>query len=134
MFTRFEKAMATFGSGLSLAAAAGLMTGCVSKSKADAQARAAYLAGQQSAFMQQQEKPKRELTVTFVGPVTRPNVKWLPGLMLSQGILNAGYTLTNDPRNIIIRRNGGEIQFDPKRLLAGEDIPLESGDVVELLQ
>src|SRR5262249_12866316 len=98
------------------------------------QARAAYLAGQQSAFMQMQDKPKRELSVTFVGPVTTPNVKWLPGLMLSQGILNAGYTLTNDPKNIVIRRNGGEIHFDPKRLLAGEDISLESGDIIELLQ
>lgn len=132
MFAPVAKTKAAAGLGVCLATAAALGTGCVSKSKAEAQARAAYFAGQQAAFMQMQEKPKRQLSVTFIGPVTRPSVNWVPGLMLSQAILNAGYTLTSDPANIVIRRNGGEIRFDPKRLLSGEDIPLEAGDVVEM--
>jgi hypothetical protein len=134
MFRRVETSFALVGFSVCLAVSAGLLAGCVTKSKADAQARAAYLAGQQSAFMQMREQPKQELSVTFVGPFRNPSVKWLPGLTLSQAILSAGYNVTNDPRSILIRRNGGEIQFDPKRLLAGEDFPLEAGDVVVLQQ
>ena len=134
MSPRVEKAWVAFGLSLALLAAAAALTGCVTKAKADAQARAAYLAGQQAMFKQMQEQPRRELIVTFVGPVNQPNVKWLPGLMLSQAILNAGYNVTNDPKNIVIRRNGEAIPFDPKRLLAGEDFELHSGDVVELQQ
>jgi hypothetical protein len=134
MLPRVETPLAIAGLSVWLAALTGSLAGCVTKSKADAQARAAYFAGQQAAFTQMQQQPKRELTVAFVGPVTQPSVKWLPGLTLSQAILSAGYTLTNDPKGILIHRNGGHIQFDPKRLLAGEDFPLDSGDIVDLQQ
>ena len=134
MAARIEPSFALLSLSVCLAVSAGSLAGCVTKSKADAQARAAYLAGQQAAFMQLREQPRPELSVTFVGPVNHPNVKWLPGLMLSQAILNAGYSVPTDPKSIVIRRNGGEIPFDPKRLLAGEDFPLQPGDVVELRQ
>ena len=110
-----------------------LLTGCVSKSKAEAQAQNAYLAGQRAALFQMQQAP-REGSVTFIGPVTTPIVKWFDGLTLSQGILSAGYNVPNDPKAIYIRRNGQQIPIDPKRLLAGEDYPLLAGDVVEFLQ
>lgn len=111
-----------------------LLTGCVSKSKAEAQARMAYLAGQQAAFMQMQQQQARGPSVTFIGPVQNPIVKWSEGLALSRAIVNAVYQAGTDPKNIVIRRNGQEIQFDPKRLLRGEDFPLEAGDIIELQQ
>ena len=110
---------------------AALLSGCVTKSKAEAQARMAYLAGQRQAALQwQQTSPGSG--VIFVGPVHQPLVTWSEGLMLSQAIVNAGYYAAADPRRIILRREGQEIQVDPKRLLQGEDVPLQPGDIIEL--
>jgi hypothetical protein len=117
-----------------LFALAFLLSGCVSKSKADAQARMAYLAGQQAAFMQMQQQQARGPGVTFIGPVQNPFVKWSEGLTLSQAIVSAVYTAPTDPGEIIIRRNGQQIQFDPKQLLRRQDLPLEAGDIIELQQ
>ncbi len=129
-----EKLLAALGGSAALAAlSAALFTGCVSKSKANAQARMAYLAGQRAAFIQMQQAP-REGSVTFIGPVSNPIVKWFDGLTLSRGIVNAGYNVPDDPKGITIRRNGQQIPIDPKRLLAGEDYPLQVGDVVEFQQ
>jgi hypothetical protein len=110
-----------------------LATGCVSKSKAEAQARMAYLAGQQAAYAQMQQQA-RNPSVTFVGPVQNPTVPWSEGLTLGRAIVTSVYSSPTDPANIVIRRHGQEILFDPKRLLRGEDFPLESGDIVELRQ
>jgi hypothetical protein len=110
---------------------AGVLGGCVSKSKAEAQARMAYLAGQQQAALQWQQA-SQGTGVMFVGPVNQPLVNWSEGLTLGRAIVNAGYYAAADPRNIVIRRNGQAIQFDPKRLLQGEDFPLQPGDIVEL--
>ena len=112
--------------------AAGGLLGCVTKSKADLQARMAYLAGKRDAYMEIQDQRARGPTVTVLGPVTNHSVKWAPGLSLSQAILKAGYTGVHDPRNIVIHRNGQEVQVDPKQLLAGQDVPLEIGDLVDL--
>jgi hypothetical protein len=117
---------------LALAAAiAVVQCGCVSKSTADAQARAAYLAGRQEAMAQWQQET-RGPGVMFVGPVNHPFVKWSDGLTLSQAIVRAGYSAPQDPANLVIRRGGEMIPFDPKRLLQGEDFPLAPGDIVEL--
>ena len=112
--------------------AAGSISGCVSKSKADMQARMAYLAGKRDAYMEIQEQRNRGPTVNIVGPVTDHVIKWTPGLWLSQAILKAGYTGTQDPKSIVIHRNGQDIQVDPKQLLSGQDVPLEVGDMIEL--
>jgi hypothetical protein len=109
------------------------LAGCVSRSKAEAQARYAYLAGQRAALMEMQQH-SRDASVTFVGPVNNPVVKWTDGLTLSQGILNAGYNSHADPRLIVIRRSGQQIPIDPKRLLAGDDVPLEPRDIIEIQQ
>ena len=118
-----------------------IAAGCVSQSKSTKQARDAFLAGQRSALIQQQQlqlqqqgAAPRALTVTLVGPVKNPVVGWTEGLTLSQAIVYAGYNSDADPGNIIIRRNGEAIVFDPERLLSGEDFPLEAGDVVEIRQ
>jgi hypothetical protein len=111
-----------------------LSAGCVIKSTAEARERAAFLAGRQSAFAEMQQTEARGPMVTVVGPVQHALVKWVPGLTLSQAIVQAVYTAPTDPRNILIRRNGQVIPVDPKHLLAGQDAPLEVGDVVELQQ
>jgi Flp pilus assembly protein TadD len=109
------------------------LAGCVTKSKADAQARMAYLEGQRAALMQmQQQQQTHGQSVTVLGPVQNPIVKWSEGLTLGRAIVNAVYTSPTDPRNIVIRRSDQQIQFDPKRLLRGEDLPLEAGDTIQL--
>lgn len=109
-----------------------LLAGCVTKSEADARARMAYIAGQQAAMMQMQAQQARGPSVTFVGPVRNPVVKWTEDLTLLQAILDAVYTAPGDPRNILIRRNGQEFQVTPRQLLNGQDVPLQNGDVIEL--
>jgi hypothetical protein len=92
----------------------------------------AYLAGQQAALMQMQQQAARGPSVTVLGPVQNPIVKWKDGLTLGQAIVAAVYTAPTDPRNILIQRSGQQILFDPKRLLRGEDFPLQAGDIVQL--
>ncbi|HZL43322.1 MAG TPA: hypothetical protein VFD66_08575 [Verrucomicrobiae bacterium] len=108
------------------------LSGCVSKSKANTMARMAYLSGQQAGFSQALQQQAHGPGVTFIGQVQNPFVKWHQGLTLSQAIVLAVYTSANDPASIIIRRAGQSIPVDPKQLLNGQDVPLESGDVVEL--
>jgi|ERR1051325_453588 hypothetical protein len=126
--------------GIAVALVLGLVpfTGCVRKSTADARAQAAFIAGQQAALLDQSPTPSspppRTPVVTLMGPVNRPVINWTQGLMLSQAILNAGYNVPNDPKLIVIHRSGTDIPIDPKRLLAGEDISLHPGDVVEFQQ
>jgi hypothetical protein len=106
------------------------LNGCVSKSKALEQARMAYLAGQRDALAQMQKQPG-EGSVTFVGPVNNRVVTWSQGLTLAKAIVNAGYNSQIDPMGILIHRTNGVIQIDPKRLLSGDDFPLQPGDIVE---
>jgi hypothetical protein len=113
---------------------AAVLGGCVSRSKAQAQARLAYLAGQRDARAQMEQEKARGPGVTFLGPVRSPLIPWFDGLTLSQAIVNAHCYAASDPNTIVIRRNDQEIQVDPKKLLAGEDIPLQAGDVIELRQ
>jgi hypothetical protein len=90
---RDRRSFATFDALRTLAFAAllaALTNGCVSKSAAAAQARMAYLAGQRDAFMQMQRSSGGP-SVTFLGPVNNPAVKWSEGLTLSQGIVKAVY-------------------------------------------
>ena len=121
------------------------LAGCVTKSQADAQARIAYLQGQNEALMRGQNQNQNQnqrpaqplpqasgLNVRIVGPVNNPVVPWRIGLTLAQAIVSAGYSGNTDPSAITIRRSGQDIPVDPKGLLTGEDFVLEIGDVIEL--
>jgi hypothetical protein len=118
-----------------IAAAATLlvfMTGCVTKSTAQARAREAYLAGQRDAMASVlEQKSGQTNSVTFIGPVNHPIVPWSEGLTLAKAILSAVYNSQTDPAMIIIRRPTEQIQVDPKRLLDGGDFPLKPGDVIQ---
>ena len=104
--------------------------GCTSNSNAKAQARQAFLAGQQQALarMLQAGAPN----VTVLGPVHNPIMPWTEDLTLAKAIVAAGYYGRTDPKGIVIHRNGQDMPIDPKQLLSGEDMLLQAGDVVEV--
>lgn len=111
-----------------------LLAGCVSKSKADVRARAAFLAGQQQAAIMARQTQLQGPTVTVIGQVRKPLLLWTADLTLAKAVIAAEYFGQGDPAEIVIQRNGHEIKCDPKKLLAGEDIQLEPSDVIELRQ
>lgn len=108
-------------------------TGCTSRSSARLREQNAYLAGQNAILLQHQaDADAASPGVTIVGPVQHPKVPWVTGLTLAQAITTANYVGTDQPRQIIITRNGESATMDASVLLDGTDIPLQVGDVVEL--
>ncbi len=107
---------------------------CVSKSKADARARAAFAAGQQqaSARMQMQALAQGP-SVTINGEVRNHIVPWTEGMTLADALVAADYYGTADPSLIYLVRAGRATLVDPKQLLAGKEVPLQAGDIVQLL-
>lgn len=127
----WNKSPWSFAGLLGLALACSL-SGCVSKGAAQAEARAAFVAGQQQAMRNMIEKQAEGPTVTFVGPVRNVLVPWNAQLTLAKAVVAADYFGQGDPSAIIIRRDGQEIPVDPKKLLGGEDVPLLPRDIVEI--
>jgi hypothetical protein len=109
--------------------------GCVSKTKAQNQERAAYLRGQQEAMvrMQQMQTQGQGPCVTVNGEVRTHVVPWTEGMTLAKALVAADYIGASDPAQIIILRNGVGKRVEPRKLFSGEDIPLQPGDVVHLL-
>ena len=105
------------------------LAGCTTKSSARSQARAAYAAGQQQAL---ERVLQSRNSVTVIGTVRNPLVPWTEDLTLARALVAADYYARGNPREIIIVRNGQPLTVDPKRLLQGEDVPLEAGDVVNI--
>ena len=106
-----------------------VLPGCTTKSSAKVQARAAYAAGQQQAL---ERVLQSRNGVTVVGTVRNPLVPWTEDLTLAKALVAADYYARGNPREIIIVRNGQPLPVDPKRLLNGEDFPLEAGDVINI--
>ena len=106
------------------------LSGCTSRSKAGAQARAAFAAGQQQAFAQTLEAQRTNIRV--VGNVRHPEVPWADGLTLAQAIVAADCFDRRDPRQVVLIRRAERIPLDPKILLRGDDVPLEPGDTIEI--
>jgi hypothetical protein len=109
--------------------------GCVTKKAANAQVRKAYLAGQQEARMQMQQTQTQGQgpCVTVNGEVSNHVVPWTQGLTLAKALLAANYQGASDPGQIIIVHNGLAKRVDPRQLLSGVDIPLQPGDIVQLM-
>lgn len=106
------------------------VTACTTKSKADAQAQAAYAAGQQRALTAMPNQPP---TVTFRGDVRNPVVPWTEDLSLAAALLAAEYTALWDPHSISITRQGQTFRVNPRHFLSGAENPLlEPGDIVEV--
>jgi hypothetical protein len=104
--------------------------GCTTRSKSRAAAQNAYLAGQNAALRQQ--AAAHASGVTIVGPVQNPQVPWVAGLTLAQAVATANYLDPDEPKVIIITRQGESAALDPQDLLNGAAIPLEPGDTVEI--
>jgi len=108
-------------------------TGCLSRSSARLREQNAYLAGQNEMLRQQQAQSDAQSPgVTIVGPVQHPHVAWVTGLTLAQAIATANYVGPDQPKQIIITRNGQSAAMDASVLINGTDITLEIGDTVEL--
>ena len=105
-------------------------TGCVSKSKADAEARAAYIAGQQAAY----KSMGAQMTgIVVLGNVDKHEIPWVEGLTLAQALATANYEGAKDPDEIILKRNSVETPIDTEQLLNGQDVPLQPGDVISVV-
>ena len=105
--------------------------GCVSKSKAEQRARAAFIAGQQEAAarMQRAQGP----SVTINGDVRNHVVPWTNGMTVTQALIAADYYGPQDPGQVIVVHNGIAFRLDPKQLLNGHDVPVAAGDIVQLM-
>jgi hypothetical protein len=106
------------------------VSGCVSKTKAQAEARAAYAAGQRDAYAHIAAAQRTSIKV--FGPVQNPEVPWVEGLTLAQAIATANYTARGNPQEITLLRRGENASIDPRDLLNGHDVPLEPGDTITL--
>jgi hypothetical protein len=111
----------------------GILTdGCASKSTQRLREQNAFLAGQNTMLQQQQAQAVAAPRVTVVGAVQNPQVPWVAGLTLAQAVATANYIGTDEPKQIIITRQGESATLDAKVLLNGANIPLAIGDVIEL--
>ena len=108
-----------------------LAGGCVSKSKAQARAREAFLAGQQQALERMQAQASGP-TVTFIGEVKNRLIPWTADLTLARALIAADYYGAIDPRSIVVIRNGQQTAYDVKKILQGDDILLEPRDIIEV--
>ena len=106
------------------------LSGCTTRSKAKAQAQAAFAAGQQQALAQMRDAQRTNIRV--IGNVRNPDVPWTEGLTLAQAIVAAGCYDQRDPREVVLVRRGERIAIDTKILLRGDDFPLEPGDTIEI--
>lgn len=102
------------------------LVGCTTKSKANAQSRAAFLAGKNSALQMQPQG----LTVAVFGPVRNHLIAWTDELTLAKAIVAAEYQEQRNPREILIRRGGEEFRISPQTLLKGDDISLQPRDEI----
>lgn len=103
--------------------------GCVSKSTANAQARAAYLAGQRDAMSQALKGP----SVGIIGNVKNAVIPWTPELTLAKALIAAEYRGATDPGEIIVSRPGQPaLHVRAQQLLQGQDMPLQAGDQIEI--
>lgn len=105
-------------------------TGCVSKQQDEEHARAAYLAGQKAAY---ESMGHTMLEITVLGDVKQHQIPWKDGLTLAKAIAMANYTGTNDPTQIVLKRNSVQTSVDPKDLLNGRDMTLQSGDTIVII-
>lgn len=105
-------------------------TGCTTRSKARAEAQAAYQAGQAHTFATVEEA--RRINIRFIGPVRHAEIIWADGLTLARAIAAADYWDARDPKSITIVRQRERLNIPPRELLKGKDWPLEPGDTVEM--
>jgi hypothetical protein len=110
----------------------GFAAGCETKSAATRRAQEAFQAGQQQALIQSQMQTQAP-GVTVRGNVRNPVIPWTEDLTLAKTIVAAVYEGLSDPKMILVTRNGERIEINPHQLLRGRDMPMQVGDVVDLV-
>ena len=73
-----------------------------------------------------------QLAVFVRGDVRNPVIPWSEELTLARAILAAEYVGRSDPHSVNVLRGTKSKRFSTTRLLAGDDMDLEPGDVVEI--
>ena len=118
-----------------------VLSGCITKERAEADSRAAFFAGQASAMGQMRLQtatpgapaPANSAVVTILGPVKNRTVPWTEDLTLVRALVAAEYIGSTELFSISVARGGKEIPVSPQRLLNGSIDPiLEAGDVISL--
>jgi hypothetical protein len=105
------------------------VTGCVSKSKSNAKARAAFFAGQQQGAATQNNSN----SVWVVGNVRTPIVPWTEDLTLAKALIEADYLGAGDPSQVVLLRTGQPaVYVNARQLLTGFDLPVLAGDRIEI--
>ena len=79
-----------------------------------------------------QQMPHGQPAVFVRGDVRNPVIPWDDELTLSRAILAAEYMGRWDPHSINVMRGRYSKRFSTSRLLSGEDMALEPGDVIEI--
>jgi len=105
-----------------------VITSCTTRSSAEKRAREAFIQGQMLA--QTQSAPQ---IVTIRGDVMNPTIPYTKDLTLARALLAARWRGIREPSFITIIR--GEESFKLKTrdfFSAGEDLPLEAGDIIVL--
>lgn len=104
-------------------------SGCVSQATADAEAKKAFVAGEQAAYQTMQSSTT---AVIVLGNVQKHQVPWVDGLTLAKALSQAQYTGAHDPTDIVLRRNSIQTEV-LRQLLSGQDVPLHPGDVISVI-
>jgi hypothetical protein len=114
-----------------------LAAGCVGRSKSEERARQAFIEGQRAGATlnaQQSQTPQAKF-VTVLGEVRNPTIPWTEGLTLAQAIAQAWHTGVRSPRAIVLRHGDESATFNPNFVVQnGNEIPVEPGDVIELVR
>lgn len=123
MSVAFQRALAVLFMGVFVA------SGCVSKATAKKQAQEAFRAGQQQAInrMQQQQGD----VVRINGPVRQTTLPWTPNMTVASALVAADY-YGPEPSSILLVRDGRAMRLNTKELLAGRDVQLIAGDVIQV--
>lgn len=110
------------------------LPGCTSRKAANRQAAVAYQMGLSGAQIraQQAEDRQRRQVIALTGTVRLTEIPWFEGMGVAEALLQAEYTgLTNPFRVLIYRAEKVEV-LSVKALLAGEDIFLQPGDLLQV--
>jgi hypothetical protein len=83
--------------------------------------------------MQQAQTQGQGPSVTVNGEVRNHVVPWAEGMTLAKALVAADYLGTADPGQILIVHSGVATRVEPRQLLSGVDIPLQPGDIVQLM-
>jgi hypothetical protein len=76
---------------------------------------------------------EQQTCVLFLGPFQHRVVPWFDGLTLAQALVAARYLSPEDPRVIVLTRDGVPTEISAAALLAGEDLLVQPGDMVGVL-